>query len=216
MSKYEVVLFDLDGTITESAPGIRKCIECTLDEMGYSHPDLSDYSNYVGPPLVNTFNGLCGLPIDKAYEAIVIYRKYYNIHGIENNFLFDGIKEVLDTLKENNIKIAICSSKTEHLAKAVLDFLGITEYFSAVCGSLPDGTRKEKEELIPYALDTLGINDNSKAVLVGDTKFDAKGARLTGTDFIGVSYGYGTIEQMKSEGAINIASNAKEILKYIL
>lgn len=214
MAQYDIVLFDLDGTISESAPGIKRCIELTLDEMGYEYPDLSDYSKYIGPPLTNTFHLLCGLNMDKAYEAIEVYRKYYNKFGIENNVLYDGIDDVIKTLKKDKVKIAVCSSKTESLANEVLKFLKIKDLFDAVCGSLQNGTRKEKEELIPYAIESLNETFEKRIVLIGDSKFDAKGAMNTNIDFIGVSYGYGTVEQMEEAGATIFVDRPSELLSY--
>ena len=118
---------------------------------------------------------------------------------------------MLKKLKESSAKVAVCSSKQQKPADNVCEFLGITKYFDAVCGSAPDGSRKEKEEVIPYTVNVLGGKISDKVVMIGDTKFDAKGARLNGVDFIGVNYGYGTLEAMKAEGASVFADNVKEL-----
>lgn len=215
MAKYDVILFDLDGTISDSAIGIKKCIELTLEEMGKEIPNLSDYSNYVGPPLVDTFHNLCKLDMDKAYEAIIIYRKYYQVEGVKNNSLFKGMYEVLQEIKKENIKMVICTSKTEHLAREVLDYLNIEEFFDDVCGSLPNGKRKTKVELIKYVNEKLNLDENAKLVLIGDTKFDARGAIESKIDFIGASYGYGKTEDIINEGAKILVDKPEDILKYV-
>lgn len=200
MSKYDIALFDLDGTISASAEGIKYCLMKTLDKMGKPHPDLSDYSKYIGPPLLFTFQKLCGLNPDEAQKAVEIYVKLYDADGLRQNKLFDGIKEVLCACKENGIKLAVCSSKHEAIATEVVKMLGVYECFDKVCGSTIDGSRKEKEDLIPYALGCLKAKGDEKVVMIGDTKFDAKGAVHCKVDFIGVTYGYGKLTDMIDAG----------------
>ncbi len=217
MNKYDIVLFDLDGTITQSADGIRKCIELTLTDMKKPIPDMSDYSRYIGPPLLYTFGeGLCRLSDEKAKEALPIYNAYYNKIGIENNFLFDGIRETVEKIKSKGIKVAVCSSKNEALAKRVADYLEISDLFDCICGSKTDGTRKEKKDAIPYTLSLLNAKENMRVVLVGDTAFDAIGAKACFIDFIGVTYGYGKKSDMSAQGVKNFADTPKDILKFIL
>lgn len=214
--KYDYILFDLDGTLSESAPGIRKCIELTLDKLQKSHPDLSDYSKFIGPPLADTFAGLCGLSQEDTVKALSIYQDFYKIHGLKANRLYDGIEDLLRDLSESDSKIAVCSSKQQKPADDVCELLGITKYFDAICGSAPDGSRKEKEEVIPYTVNVLGGKITDKVVMIGDTKFDAKGARLNNVDFIGVHYGYGTEETMRAEGATVFANNTEELRGLLL
>lgn len=214
--KYDYILFDLDGTLSESAPGIRKCIELTLDKLGSPHPDLSDYSKFIGPPLSATFSGLCGLDKENTAKALEIYQDFYKIHGLTANRLYDGVEDLLRRLKASDARVAVCSSKQQRPADNVCEFLGITKYFDAVCGSAPDGSRKEKEEVIPYTVNVLGGKITDRVVMIGDTKFDAKGARLNNVDFIGVHYGYGTEETMRAEGATVFANNAEELEALLL
>jgi len=215
MNPYDAVLFDLDGTLSASAEGIRKCIELTMQELGRPIPDLSDYSAYIGPPLNRTFSLLCGLSDDEAARALPIYRGHYDVHGTKANRLFDGVEDVLRALKDSPVKVAVCTSKNERLARDVVALLGITEYLDAVCGSRDDGTRKEKVDLIPYALSSLGGISPSRAVMVGDTWFDTAGAVACGVDFIGVLYGYGTRETMRDAGARVFVDTPQEILEYL-
>jgi phosphoglycolate phosphatase len=215
MKQYEAVLFDLDGTLSASAEGIRRCIELTMEELQKPLPDLSDYSKYIGPPLNRTFSLLCGLDDADVARALPIYRAYYDVHGTKANRLYDGMRDVLQTLKDSPVKVAVCTSKNERLARDVIDLLGIGEYLDAVCGSRDDGTRKEKKDLIPYALETLGHIAPENAVMIGDTYFDTAGAVQCGVDFIGVLYGYGTRETMQASGAEVFADTPGDILNYI-
>lgn len=216
MKKYEYILFDLDGTVSASAPGIQKCIELTLREMGRPVPDLSDYSQYIGPPLTRTFRLLCGLTEEESFQALPIYRKYYDIHGTRENHLFDGMGEVLRTLKDSGLKLAVCSSKNERLTEDVTALLGVKDCFAALCGSREDGSRKDKEELIPYALGRLSCEDRTKALMIGDTYFDAEGAAISGVDFLGALYGYGDERDMKKYPAVGYVNAPAEILTFIL
>lgn len=216
MRKYDYVLFDLDGTLSASADGIRKCVELTMEELGRPCPDLSDYSQYIGPPLTRTFRLLCGLSDSEVERALPVYRRYYDAVGTAENRLFDGTREALAALKDGGVRLAVCSSKNERLAGDVIRLLDIGGYFDAVCGSCDDGSRKEKKDLIPYALACLRCPDRSRAVMIGDTRFDAEGARQCGIDFIGVTYGYGTKESMAAQGAVGFADSPAEILDYLL
>lgn len=212
---YDYVLFDLDGTLSASAPGIRRCIELTMEEMGREVPDLSDYSRYIGPPLVNTFQKLCGLSPDEAKEALQIYLKYYDTEGEPRNSLFEGTLHMLERLKDSNAKVAVCTSKNEISAKNVCDFLGVTKYLDALCGSCHKTGRKEKEDIIPYAMETLGAGKGDRVVMIGDTHFDAKGAVANEVDFIGVTYGYGKKKTMMDAGAKQFAYNPLHLEKIL-
>lgn len=216
MSKYKAVLFDFDGTLSKSGEGVKKCIRLTLKDMQKPCPDLSDYSQYIGPPLTRTFEKLCGLSHDEAINALHVYREHYNKIGIRENSLFDGILDVLKTLKNTDMKLIVCTSKNQELAEKSLKAIGIYDYFDAVCGSLKDGSRKNKSELIPCAMSLVGITDNKDAVMIGDTCFDAQGAVSSKVDFIGVLYGYGTYDSMLRFGAKNFAKTPQDILKYLL
>lgn len=218
MTKYKYVLFDLDGTISESAVGIRKSLEYAITKLGSELPNLDDYTLYIGPPLLDTFKNLCKLSDEQSREGVEIYRGYYDEHGKHQNRLYDGIKEVLLKLRDENVKVAVCSSKYEKFAEEIVEILGVSDLFDAVCGSTLDGSRKDKKDLIPYAVKALGGDfeaEREKTLMIGDTWFDAKGARECDVDFIGVLYGYGTYESMKEQKAEVFAKTPLEILSYI-
>lgn len=218
MTKYKYILFDLDGTVSESAIGIRKSLEYAITKLGSELPNLDDYTLYIGPPLLDTFKNLCKLSDEQSREGVEIYRGYYDEHGKHQNRLYDGIKEVLLKLRDENVKVAVCSSKYEKFAEEIVEILGVSDLFDAVCGSTLDGSRKDKKDLIPYAVKALGGDfeaDREKTLMIGDTWFDAKGARECDVDFIGVLYGYGTYESMKEQKAEMFAKTPLEMLSYI-
>lgn len=216
MRRYDYVLFDLDGTLVESAPGVRLSLESALEQLSLPCPDLSDYSLYVGPPLEETFRGLCAVPEELIEKAMSLYRKNYNEIAPQTNRLYDGVTKLLEGLQKNGARLAICTSKNEPVAEDVAELLGLSRYLDAVCGSNLEGTRRAKADIIPYALETLGCADKARAVMVGDTHFDARGAQLAGVDFIGVTYGYGTKESMERFGVSAFADSAGEVSGFIL
>lgn len=216
-SKYKIILFDLDGTLSDSAYGVKLGIEAALTKMNKPIPDLSDYSKYVGPPLLTTFQKLCGLSADEAVQAVLYYRDDYEQRGKYENYLFEGMDELLKTLKESGAVIAVATSKYEGFATWVIDYIGLHGVFDAVCGSTLDGARKEKADIVRYAAETIGTEISEDTIcLVGDTTFDAAGAVQAGCDFVGVSYGFGTIEQMKSAGGRKFAASVKELYDFLL
>lgn len=215
MSKYKYVLFDLDGTVSESALGIRASLEHAIKQIGKPLPNLDDYTLYIGPPLIDTFRNLCHFTEEESAQGVEIYRDYYDTYGKFKNKLYDGMKDVLTALRNQGAKLAVCTSKYEKFAEEIVELLGVSDYFDAVCGSTLDGSRKDKKDLIPYAVKTLGGDfdaERENTVMLGDTYFDARGARMCNVDFIGVKYGYGSLEQMKAEGAEIFAETPADIL----
>lgn len=215
MKKYDFILFDLDGTLIESAEGVRVSIAHAMEALGLPCPDLSNYTKYVGPPLEDTMRGMCAVPEELIPKSMDIYRDYYDEVGQKNNRVFDGVFDMLAALRKQGKRLALCTSKNEPVAVGVADVLGLSPYLDAVCGSTVDGSRRAKADIIPYALETLGCTDKTDAVMIGDTHFDARGAELAKVDFIGVCYGYGTRESMEACGAVGFADSPRELLELL-
>ncbi len=212
--RYHYLLFDLDGTLSRSAEGIRASLEHAIQRMGVPMPDLSDYTRYIGPPLIDTFKNLVGLDDERAEIGSELYRSYYNKRGKFLNDVYSGVKEVVEQLHNKGYRMAVCTSKYEPFAREILAILELTDYFDAVCGSNIDGSRKDKRDLIPYAIEALGgkpERDKDRTVLLGDTWYDARGAGEYGVDFIGVEYGYGDRASMEREGAVAFAKTPQDI-----
>ena len=215
--KYKYILFDLDGTIAESALGIRQSLERALKDLGFDGIDLSDYTKYIGPPLLDTLRNLCNVPeelCDKGYE---LYKLHYSNEGRFMNKPYEGIVEVIEKLRQEDVKIAVCSSKLEETAVQVMKDINLYEYFDEICGSNRESTRKDKKDLIPYAVEKLGGSkeDFGKAVMLGDTWYDAKGAMECGVDFIACNYGYGTVETMEKYKPVAWADKPEDLLRLL-
>lgn len=212
MMKYKYILFDLDGTIAESAEGIRASLEHMIKEIGVPMVDLSDYTKYIGPPLLDTIKNLCKVPEENWDKAYGLYKDYYAQKGRYTIRPYDGIEKVLSELRNKSVKLAVCTSKLEETAHVVMKELGLFDYFDAVCGSNRESTRKDKKDLIPYTVKTLG-GTLEEAVMLGDTWFDAKGAMECNVDFIACSYGYGDDAEMAKYNPVAWVESPLDILE---
>lgn len=213
--KYHTVMFDLDGTLSDSAQGVHDGVVAAVTAMGMPLPDLSDRSKYIGPPLLSTFQKLCGMTPGQAQTALRLYRDAYEKDGKYKNILYNGMRELLTDLKVSGAKVVVTTSKFDVFANDVLKYLQIQSYFDLVCGSNLDGSRKEKSEVIRFAAQQLGCEITKDMALVGDTAFDAKGAVETGCDFIAVTYGYGNIEEIKRLGADKLSDTVDGLRQFL-
>ena len=210
MSK--TILFDLDGTLTDSGEGIINCAILALEHFGLPIPDRKTLRVFVGPPLHETFIKF-GVPADKADEAVAVYRSRYIPIGMFENVPYPGIRELLETLKNLGHKLYVATSKPEWMAEEILKKFELDGYFDRICGATMDTSRTEKSQVIAYLLDQTG--DAKNAVMVGDTKFDVLGAAAHNIPTVGVSWGYGTVEDMRQAGAAAIADTMDELLHYL-
>lgn len=205
------ILFDLDGTLTDSGVGIIKCAKLTLAHYGLPTPDDQTMRTFVGPPLMQSFRKY-GVSEEKIAEAVFIYRSRYTAIGMFENFPYPGISELLQQLNAQGHRLYVATSKPEHMAITILEHFGLAQYFDRICGAASDDTRSKKEEVIAYLLKQTGRTEDM--VMVGDTIFDIVGAKANGMEAIGVAWGYGNVEEMKKAGA-RIAETPEELLLLI-
>lgn len=203
------ILFDLDGTLTDSGEGIINCAILALEHFGCPIPSREDMRVFVGPPLRDSFIRH-GVPADQAEKAIEIYRSRYIPIGKFENTPYPGIPELLQTLCEHGHKLYVATSKPEEMSVDILRHFNLDKYFTKICGATMDESRSNKEAVIAYLLETTGEQGNM--IMVGDTKFDIVGAKFHGIPAIGVSWGYGNVEDMKQAGAAAIAYSTEELL----
>lgn len=204
----KTILFDLDGTLTDSGEGIIKCSALALRHFGIKVPDDNAMRVFVGPPLHETFVKF-GIPDDKADEAVEIYRSRYNTVGKFENHPYPGIAELLHTLKSNGNRLLVATSKPEALSVEILEKFQLAQYFDRICGASLDRSRSSKEAVIAYLLQE--YPDTENMVMVGDTALDILGAKVHGIAAIGVSWGYGDVEQMRQAGAVAIADSIEKL-----
>ena len=203
------VLFDLDGTLTDSGEGIINCAILALEHFGLPIPTREEMRVFIGPPLHETFIRH-GVPADRAEEAVAVYRSRYIPTGKYENRPYDGIRELLETLQSRGHKLYVATSKPEGMSKDILNHFDLAKYFTLICGASMDTSRSSKEAVIAYLMEKTGEKDNM--VMVGDTRFDIIGAKHHGIPAIGVSWGYGEVEEMVSAGAIAIADTPQALL----
>tara|TARA_B110000211_G_C13987031_1_gene512199 strand:+ start:267 stop:914 length:648 start_codon:yes stop_codon:yes gene_type:complete len=213
--KNHFVLFDLDGTITDSSEGIINSIQYALNKMGLHEDDKEKLRSYVGPSLKQTFLSNYFPDGDQYKEAIVHYRTYYAEKGIFENKLYDGIIDVFEAIKKEGGHIALSTAKPTYFAKIILKYFNINEYFDVVVGSHLDGTRTEKKEIIYETLDQLGLPDPNNCYMIGDREYDIIGAKYHNLKTIGVSYGYAPSGELEAVTPTHIVSNPSEITNVI-
>lgn len=207
------IIFDLDGTLTDSGPGILRCARETFAHYGIPIPNDATMRTMVGPPLRQSFIRF-GIPADKLEESIVHYRWLYTEDGGKyENVPYPGIEALLQQLRSDGHRLLVATSKPEHMAVDILEHFGLAGYFEQICGSLQDGIRDKKSAVISYLLEMVGGAED--AVMVGDTVYDVQGAAELGIPAIGVSWGYGNLDDMRAAGAIAIAHNMEDLYKLL-
>ena len=212
---YDIFLFDLDGTLTDSSLGITNSVIYALKKYGITVEDRRSLYRFIGPPLTDSFRDFYGFSEEKALEAVRFYREYYRDKGIFENRVYEGMEETLKELKNRGKRLIVATSKPEPFARRIIDHFGLAPYFEYVAGMELDGGRGTKAEVIAYALKACGIGDRSGAVMVGDREHDVDGARKEGLPCIGVLYGFGSREELEKAGAERIKSRPEELCDLI-
>lgn len=215
MKNYNPILFDLDGTLSDTGEGIINSVVYALNKYDIKVEDKRELFEFVGPPLHKSFENFYGFSPEKAQQAVEYYREYYAVKGIYENTVYSGIYSLLERLKADGKTLAVATSKPEKFAKIVIESNNMSKYFSVVAGANLDGSRTKKADVIKYALNRLNA-PNAVPVIVGDRCYDVVGAKEAGIDSIGVLYGYGSIEEMKESQATYIAKTTEDIYKIIV
>lgn len=228
---YEYILFDLDGTLTDSKEGICKCVQYALKKQGIDEPNLDVLEPFIGPPLSESFKEFYHMNEEQIEKAVVDYRERFSATGLYENALYDGIDDVLSDLNNKGKHLAVASSKPQEFVKRILKHFKINKYFDVVVGSELDGRRSNKAEAIEEALkqlysleegadvkEYLSNNKDIKlsTVMVGDRKFDIKGAKDFGIASVGVKYGFAPKGELETAGAGFIAKSVSELHDYLL
>ena len=212
---YKAILFDLDGTLTESGEGITKCVQYALEKLGKPESDLKKLEVFIGPPLMEQFMKYAGLDEEMARRAVEYYRERYSTTGIFENRPYPGVEEMLQELKRKKYLLAVASSKPEYFVKQILDYFHLTEYFDEIVGSELNGSRTNKTEVIEETLRRLGLDKHrEQVIMVGDKEHDVLGARAAGLECVAVSYGYGTEEELTAAQPLQTVSSTEEILDF--
>ena len=213
---YQTILFDLDGTLTDSGLGITKAVMYALDRMGYEVPTRESLFSFIGPPLHSSFRKYYGMDEPTSVEAVRQFRVYYNeMGGILENEVYDGVVEMLGALKEAGCRLVLATSKPEAAAIRVMHHFGLDGYVPEIVGGRDDASRNSKGKVIGYALEHFGI-DPATAIMVGDREHDIHGAAENAIPAIGITWGYGDRLELEGAGAKAVFDTPAELVNYIL
>ena len=213
MSRYKVLLFDLDGTLMDTAPGIIETIRYTAEKLGLEIK--GDLRRFLGPPLSVSMEEFCGLDKDGVREAVRTYREEYPKEQLFNSSVFDGVEGSLAALKADGYRLAVATSKPEVFARKLLERFGVDKYFEYIGGSGIDGARNSKQLVIEYVLENLGQPDRKSVLMIGDRSHDIVGAKECGLDSLYVLWGYGSREEAEECGAGAVVNTPAECRSYI-
>lgn len=218
--RYKYLLFDLDGTLTDSAEGIINSAIHSLKELGRDIPDYATLRRFIGPPLSYSYKEYCGMDEETVKEAIKLYRARYSTIGLFENAPYEGIPELLRQAKEAGFYLAIASSKPKPFVERILDKFQIAQYFDCIAGAELNGSRGTKEEVIEDAFAYIGIDKNpdlkSHTIMIGDRHYDINGAKEFGIDSIGVEYGFADPGELREAGATYVVATVAELKELLL
>jgi phosphoglycolate phosphatase len=209
------VVFDLDGTLTDSGPGILRSTQLALERMNagggadFPAPAVTELSWIIGPPLQDSFVKLVGA--DRAPALLAFFRERYSTVGLFENSLYDGVVEALERLTALDYRLFVATSKAEPYARRILDHFGLAKYFIQIYGAEMDGRRSAKSELLTYLLGRERIGATQRVVMIGDRRHDALGARAVGIPAIGALWGYGDAEELAEAGADPLIETPRQI-----
>lgn len=214
MSRFSTILFDLDGTLTDNGEGITNSVAYALKKFGITPPSREELNKFVGPPLRDRFANVY-VGEDRADLAVEYYREYFRPHGIFENVVYDTIPELLSALIAKGLTLAIATSKPEIFAEKIADHFDLAKYFTIIAGSNLEGTRIKKADVITYCLNRLGNPDKNTVLMVGDREHDILGAKAVGLPAVGVTYGYGSRQELEAAHALAIIDTPLDLLKYL-
>lgn len=214
---YRYLLFDLDGTLTDSQEGITKSVDYALRTVaGIRTADRSALTPYIGPPLVDGFMENHHLNHETAVRCKDAYRSRYEKVGLFENRVYDGIPEALARLQAAGCKLALATSKPEVFAVRILEHFDLSRYFTILCGATMDGRISQKEEVVEETLRRLGNPSPAETIMIGDRRHDVLGAKRHGLRCLGVLFGFGSEEELRDAGAYALAATPQAMAEWLL
>lgn len=216
MGGYDTVFFDLDGTITDSKPGILKCIRHALDAKGVPYTE-EQLDQMVGPPFRVSMRDILGVTDTAIIEDMIrLYRGEYEVSGWRDCTVYPGMRELFARLKEGGIRLAVATSKPLRFTVMMLDGLELSRYFDFIGGAESDSSRDSKIAVIRYVMENLGMRSPEGALMVGDRLYDIDGAKEAGMHSAGVLWGYGGREELIAHGADYLISSPEKLGDFLL
>lgn len=216
MSKYEAILFDLDGTLTDPQEGILNSIEYALQKFGIKVDRRESLISFIGPPLKESFQNFFKFDSHRSWQAVQFYREYFARQGLFENSVYPGILEMLGKLRADNRVLAVATSKPTIYAERILEHFNIRACFQLVVGSNLDGTKTAKTEVIEETLKGLPSVAKESIIMVGDREHDIIGAKNNLISSLGVTYGYGSEHELKAAGCDYLAGSVEDLGRFLL
>lgn len=215
MKYYDYILFDLDGTLTDSKPGIIECIAYALEKENVTYTNQI-LDKMVGPPFRVSMHDFLGLEMPEIEKLIGIYRGVYEEYGYKNCKVFEGVEQMLSALKNAGKVLGVATSKPIKFTQMIMRDFDLGKYFDYVAGASSDASKEAKSDVIQGALENLGVKDKSKVLMVGDRLYDIEGAHMQGIDCAAVLYGYGSKEEFEEYKAEYILAVPDDVVKLVL
>jgi phosphoglycolate phosphatase len=213
--RYSTILFDLDGTLTDPKVGITRSVQYALDKLGIVEPDADRLDRFIGPPLQYSFQEFYGLDTETAWRGVESYREYFADRGIYENVIYQGIPELLRELAAYGAVLYVATSKPTHFADLIIRHFGIDRHFYKIVGANLDGTRSLKREVVAEII-AADRGPRERMVMIGDRSHDVVGARENALDSIGVTYGYGSRDELSDAGATFIVDSVESLKELLL
>lgn len=214
MQPYTDILFDLDGTLTDSAPGILRCFRLGMEsQLVPCPPDEVLRGEIIGPPIDVSFAHF-GVPAQQISDAVAAFRKQYSLDGWSDNRVYDGIPALLACLRDAGLHLSVATSKPEHFARRILEHFDLTSYFTHICGARPEEGISTKEDVLALALSQ--VPPSGRALMVGDRKHDMLGARFHGIDAAGVLFGFGSRAELEAYHPVFLAERPADLAGFLL
>ncbi|MBQ7975456.1 MAG: HAD hydrolase-like protein [Clostridia bacterium] len=213
---YDIVFFDLDGTLTDPKTGITSCVQYALESFGICEPDKDKLIPFIGPPLKASFKDFYGMTDSDADKAVEKYRERFSSVGLYENEIFDGVEEMLEALKESGKTLALVTSKPYVYAKEILRHFDILKYFGEVFAPDLGDLHSEKTHIVARALESYGVENKKRMIMVGDRRMDITGAKDNGIASVGVRFGYAEENELEIAGADFFADSVPELKKILM
>lgn len=215
-NRYELVIFDVDGTLLNTQEGVLQSAEYAIAQTGRAVPDSSTMLAFIGPPIQDSFRRTFHVQGEELARMTGLFRDSYSTQNLFKAQPYTGLFKMLDALSGKGVRIAIATYKREDYALKIIHHFGFDRYSCSSHGADADNLM-QKADIIEQCILESGVPDKSKVVMIGDTVHDALGAQQTGIDFIGVTWGFGfrNREEVLSAGAVGSVDNPSEILKYV-
>jgi phosphoglycolate phosphatase len=205
-----LILFDLDGTLTDPREGIINSVQYALRKFGVEEKE-EDLLSFIGPPLQDSFAEQFGWGEEQVTQAVTYYREYFSQKGMIENKVYDRIPQLLECLRKEGKTLVVATSKPTVFAKLIMEHFQLAAYFSSVVGSNLDGTRRDKAEIIAHILEQYPQFSREETIMIGDRKHDIIGARKTGVSSVGVEWGYGLRTELEEAKATHIVSSVGQL-----